>query len=107
MPRKLKMRRRVAQDEGGGSNAVVEEEDEEWEDDYDYIFPDDEKPVRGLKLLENAAKWKLAMAAQQQQSQSQQQSIGDEGNGEEVSTLLGKRNAVDMNEVDIDEDLDE
>ena len=107
MPRKLKMRRRVAQDEGGGSNAVVEEEDEEWEDYYDYIFPDDEKPVRGLKLLENAAKWKLAMAAQQQQSQSQQQSIGDEGNGEEVSTLLGKRNAVDMNEVDIDEDLDE
>ena len=28
-----------------------------WEEYVDYIFPDDEKGVGSLKLLENAAKW--------------------------------------------------
>ena len=52
MPRKMKMRRAV---HGG--------DDDEYEDYYDYQFPDDAKPVVGLKILEQAMKWKQQMAA--------------------------------------------
>ena len=54
-PRKLKMRRLVP----------VEDGENQWEDYYDYVFPDDAKPIKGLKLLENAAKWKQAMQSMQ------------------------------------------
>lgn len=47
-PRKVKMRR----DLGDGA-----------EDYYDYVFPDDAKPIAGLKILENAMKWKQMLAA--------------------------------------------
>ena len=54
-PRKLKMRRLVPAEDG----------ENQWEDYYDYVFPDDAKPIKGLKLLENAAKWKQAMQSMQ------------------------------------------
>jgi hypothetical protein len=31
-----------------------------WEEYVDYIFPEDERGLGSLKLLENAAKWKAA-----------------------------------------------
>ena len=54
LPRKIKMRRMVTAPDG--SELGLEEY-------YDYNFPDDEKKVAGLKILENAMKWKLAAAA--------------------------------------------
>jgi crooked neck len=54
MPRKMKMRRVVHAAEG---------EEQEYEEYYDYQFPDDAKPVVGLKILEKALLWKQQMAA--------------------------------------------
>lgn len=52
-PRRIKKRRKIAQEEGEGDL---------WEEFYDYIFPDDEaeqsKAKGHLKLLELAHKWK-------------------------------------------------
>lgn len=55
-PRKIKMRRPVLAEDGSGRETG-------WEEYYDYQFPDDDKKIVGLKLLENAMKWKLAAAA--------------------------------------------
>ena len=33
-----------------------------WEEYYDYHFPDDERQMKGMKILENAMKWKKLMA---------------------------------------------
>ena len=32
---------------------------------YDYEFPDDEKKVAGLKLFQNAQKWKAALVSKE------------------------------------------
>jgi crooked neck len=57
MPQKIKMRRVVTSETG---------EDLGMEEYYDYVFPDDEKKVGGLKILEMARKWK----AQEEESSS-------------------------------------
>ena len=32
-----------------------------WEEYTDYVFPDDNRALGGLKLMENAAKWKAGL----------------------------------------------
>jgi crooked neck len=54
VPKKVKMRRAVP---GGDGH------DTTYEEYYEYTFPDDEKKMPGLKILENAMKWKQAMKA--------------------------------------------
>ena len=49
MPKRIKKKRLIQLDDG--SNAG-------WEEYYDYIFPDDQKAVSGLRILELAHKWK-------------------------------------------------
>jgi len=77
-PKKIKMRRTVVGDDG--QEAGIEEY-------YDYTFPDDEKKVGGMKLLEQAMKWKMAAAAASagsmksttnEDSDSDQEEEGDE-----------------------------
>ena len=53
MPRKLKKRK--AMNDASGNNIG-------WEEYYDYEFPDDSNKAAGLKLMQNARKWKEAMA---------------------------------------------
>ena len=55
-PRKIKMRRQLTDETN--VNAVTDN----YEEYYEYQFPDDENKIVGLKLLENAMKWKLAAA---------------------------------------------
>ena len=84
-----------------------------WEEYYDYHFPDDEKKVVGLKLLENAMKWKKAMTgdgddvaadASNDNSSSHDLPPGffDSDNNASTSTVLGKR---DNAEIDLDDDV--
>ena len=49
LPRRIKMRR-MATDADGTEVG--------WEEFYDYNFPDDERQMKGMKILENALKWK-------------------------------------------------
>ena len=104
LPKKIKMRR-MAKDESG--------HDIGWEEYYDYHFPDDEKKVVGLKLLENAMKWKKAMTgegddvaadASNDNSSSHDLPPGffDSDNNASTSTVLGKR---DNAEIDLDDDV--
>lgn len=53
-PRKIKMKRPVLAEDG-----YTELGQEEY---FDYIFPDDEKKIVGMKLLEQAMMWKKAAA---------------------------------------------
>ncbi len=62
-PRKIKMKRLVA---SGGSEDPLAETDgssDVFEEYYDYIFPDDEKKIAGMGILEKAMAWKKAAAA--------------------------------------------
>lgn len=105
LPRKIKMRRMVTAPDG--SELGLEEY-------YDYNFPDDEKKVAGLKILENAMKWKLAAAAaaaaaekEEGQGEGESESDGEQRNDEEVDdahadSMLGKRKAQDE-EIDIED----
>jgi len=54
LPRKIKMKRMATAPDGT---------DLGFEEFYDYQFPDDEKKIMGLKILENAMKWKQSMAS--------------------------------------------
>jgi hypothetical protein len=102
LPRKIKMRRMVAEE-------ASKQEEPEWEEYYDYHFPDDEKkigqsahpsssahsllsplmPSAGIKILENALKWKQMMASGGAGVAS---STSPEVESEEVSESgLGKR----------------
>ena len=58
LPTKIKMRRAVSDEEGGGGSGAGA-----WEEYFEYSFPDDEKKMPGLKILENAMKWKAMMKA--------------------------------------------
>jgi len=88
MPRKIKARR-MATDESGQELG--------WEEYYDYVFPDDEKKVTGLKILENALKWKAAMGAG---AGAGGDKVDDESSSNS-SSALGKRKAQE--ELDIDD----
>jgi hypothetical protein len=62
-PRKIKMKRLMA---SGGSEDPLAETDgssDVFEEYYDYIFPDDEKKIAGMGILEKAMAWKKAAAA--------------------------------------------
>ena len=54
MPKRVKKRRRIVQDEDapGGADAGG------WEEYFDYIFPEDEGAKPNLKLLAMAKMWK-------------------------------------------------
>lgn len=54
IPRKIKMKRMATAPDGSELG---------FEEFYDYQFPDDEKKIMGLKILENAMKWKQSMAS--------------------------------------------
>ena len=85
LPRKIKMRRMAKAEDGT---------DIGWEEYYDYNFPDDEKKIVGLKILENALKWKQAMAGGVTAASSS-------SDGADESFAGKKRNA---DEIEIDED---
>jgi len=112
LPRKIKMRR-AATDEAGAATGG-------WEEYYDYLFPDDEQGAPGLKLLENAMKWKAAAAAAAAKAAAEAPSAAtaanepapndqnDEGEEEEEleregSSSLGKRKPEEEGELDIDD----
>lgn len=63
-PRKIKMRRPIPRENIDTNNREDEEahDDVEFEEYYEYQFPDDVTKLAGLKLLENAMKWKKAAA---------------------------------------------
>merc|ERR1712183_152938 len=49
MPRKVKMRKQVMAEDGSAAG---------WQEYIDYVFPDDEKKQKNIKLLEMARLWK-------------------------------------------------
>ena len=84
-----------------------------WEEYYDYHFPDDEKKVVGLKLLENAMKWKNAMSGggggDEDNGNTNSNNSNDDlppdffDNGDaNASSVLGKR---DNAEIDLDDNI--
>lgn len=78
MPRKIKMRRM----------STAEGAEGEWEEYYDYHFPDDEKNIAGIKILENAMKWKKMQEAAATSST------------DDSSSMLRKRKAESEGETD-------
>lgn len=82
MPRKLKKRK--AMTDATGNNVG-------WEEYYDYEFPDDEKKAAGLKLMQNAMKWKAALAKKNE---------GEDCNGDGGDNAVA---AEDVGAIDIDD----
>lgn len=107
MPRKIKMRRMSTAADGTELG---------WEEYYDYHFPDDERQMKGMKILENAMKWKKMMA-----NGGSGASVGagvvENDNNNSDSGVLGKRkdvptgssqdDDVDPHSIDIDDDEEE
>jgi crooked neck len=79
LPRKIKMRRMATAEDGS---------DLGWEEYYDYTFPDDEKKIAGLKILEQAMKWKQAAAAAAAAAAASASGAGD-GAGDEDAAVFG------------------
>jgi crooked neck len=75
LPRKLKMKRMITAEDGS---------DLGWEEYYDYQFPDDEKKIGGLKILETAMKWKKAAEAAKLASSSSNEMDIDHKSSEEI-----------------------
>ncbi|TPX60573.1 hypothetical protein PhCBS80983_g01723 [Powellomyces hirtus] len=80
MPRAVKKRRRVVDEETG--------EETGWEEYYDYIFPDDETERPNFKLLAIAHEWKQKMA--QMQNDDDDDSDDDESSDEEEDEEASK-----------------
>ena len=115
-PRKIKMRRPVTR---SNDNTDQESPDEvEFEEYYEYQFPDDATKIAGLKLLENAMKWKKSSSAAITQpaddltgvlgtSSGKRKHVDDDG---DVDFNISKKPtiepsptfAADTNEIDID-----
>lgn len=114
MPRKIKMRRMATAADGSELG---------WEEYYDYNFPDDERQMKGMKILENAMKWKKMMVgggagAGTGVSSSANVVENDQDGGVSGSGVLGKRkdmatvsgdsnndrDDVDPHSIDIDEE---
>jgi len=100
LPKKIKMRRMAKAEDGT---------DLGWEEYYDYHFPDEERKIVGLKILENAMKWKAAMSGGAADASSS--TSGDGTNekhvtGSDHDSVLGKRKggAVSSEEINIDDD---
>ena len=107
MPRKIKVKRAATSvDDGTSSRTGVRA----MEEDYDYIFPDDEHSAPGIKLLENALKWKAAAAAaaaaamatasKDVETEKQEE---EEGEGEEQFQRKRKTAPTSAEELDIDD----
>lgn len=79
MPKRLKKRRPILGE--SGSN-------EGWEEYYDYVYPDDAKSSKGLKLLEIAQKWKRT---------------GELANVVKEAKKVKAAEASDSNEIDLDD----
>eukprot|EP01035_Chromulina_nebulosa_P020731 gene20731-26879_t len=105
-PRKIKMKRPIVNELN---------DNEEFEEYYEYQFPDEETKIVGLKLLENAMKWKQNIASSKEEVDSEEAtSSGIDISGVFVrsstqsNSILGKRNLdsadnkYDNNEIDID-----
>ncbi len=63
IPKKVKKRRRVRViNSETGEEVTQADQDSGWEEFYDYLFPEDEEALcgvkKGLKILEMAQKWK-------------------------------------------------
>jgi crooked neck len=87
MPRKVKMRRMNVGEDGAELG---------WEEYYDYLFPDDEKKVGSLKILEKAMAWKAAAEAQNKIFETADHIGGD--------SALGKRKEIEGDDsIDIDD----
>lgn len=91
MPRKVKMRKMSTAEDGSELG---------WEEYYDYIFPDDEKKVGSLKILEKALAWKAAAAAAALASAG---GSGGTSSQPESGSVLGKRRAGLEEAIDIDD----
>ena len=116
MPKKVKMRR-MATGEGADGTTV----DLGWEEYYDYVFPDDEKKIGSLKILEKALLWKQAAAALEASSSSTTataMNTGEEGESVVASTettslevsatsSLGKRSLEESQKDDAAIDIDD
>jgi crooked neck len=59
-PKRVKKRRKVKVVDSATGQDVTDEGDEGWEEYYDYVFPEDGPtgPVKNLKILQMAHKWK-------------------------------------------------
>eukprot|EP00607_Mallomonas_marina_P002648 CAMPEP_0182437692 /NCGR_PEP_ID=MMETSP1167-20130531/85222_1 /TAXON_ID=2988 /ORGANISM="Mallomonas Sp, Strain CCMP3275" /LENGTH=794 /DNA_ID=CAMNT_0024630707 /DNA_START=25 /DNA_END=2409 /DNA_ORIENTATION=- len=80
MPRKVKMKRVITAEERERETGEREGGMEEY---YDYSFPDDEKPIVGIKILENAMKWKMMMAQTKNTEKEREREKEEEGDGKE------------------------
>jgi crooked neck len=92
MPRKLKKRKALT--DATGDNVG-------WEEYYDYEFPDDEKKAAGLRLMQNAMKWKAAMkgAGRDMEKEGQRK---DEVNEEErgvADASIEDEGAIDIDDI--------
>ncbi|KAJ3036031.1 Crooked neck-like protein 1 [Rhizophlyctis rosea] len=75
MPRSVKRRRKVVDEDGvevGG-----------WEEYFDFVFPDEEEGAKQFKLLDLASKWKRKMEMGGGDSDSEESSSDEEEEGEE------------------------
>ena len=68
------------------------------EEYYDYNFPDDEKKVAGLKILENAMKWKAAAAERARAAEAA--ANGEDGDEEEEEGQGFQREELDESDGD-------
>jgi len=111
MPKKVEMRR-MATGEGADGTTV----DLGWEEYYDYVFPDDEKKIGSLKILEKALLWKQAAAALEASSSSTTTTAAATATGEEEvgestmevsTTTLGKRSLEESQKDDAAIDIDD
>lgn len=105
MPKKVKMRR-MATGEGADGVAV----DLGWEEYYDYVFPDDEKKIGSLKILEKALLWKQQAAAVALENSTEDGGINTstDSSGESDSlTILGKRNLEELQKDNAAIDIDD
>ncbi len=61
MPKKVKRRRQLANLTGQPEDLPDGDAEIGWEEYYDYVFPEDsadQQQAKGLKILEQAHKWK-------------------------------------------------
>merc|ERR1712025_413344 len=74
MPKRVKKRRRIEQDEDapGGADAGG------WEEYFDYIFPEDEGAKPNLKLLAMAKMWKKQKVEEEVRQPEPQESFKEE-----------------------------
>lgn len=76
MPRRVKKKRKVYQDDGSDAG---------WEEYWDYVFPEDSTAAPNLKLLQMARMWKRKQEMSDSSSESNEDDKDDEESGDENS----------------------